>query len=76
MGGRPERFELCRTDVTEVAVAAFDVVEVVDVIGHGGGQFQGGGPFAGVEELDLHPGPERLHCGIVITVADGAERGQ
>jgi hypothetical protein len=36
MGGRPERFELCRTDVTEVAVAAFDVVEVVDVIGHGG----------------------------------------
>ena len=32
ISGRPERFELCRADVTEVAVTAFDVVEVVDVI--------------------------------------------
>ena len=32
----PERFELRGADVTEVAVTAFDVVEVVDVIGHGG----------------------------------------
>jgi IS30 family transposase len=37
IGGRPERFELCGADVTEVAVPSFDVVEVVDVIGHGGG---------------------------------------
>src|SRR6478609_7960936 len=33
IGGCPERFELCWADVTEVAVTAFDVVEVVDVIG-------------------------------------------
>jgi len=39
-------------------VAPFSVVEVVDVIGHGGGQFDAGGPFAGVQQLDLHPGPE------------------
>jgi transposase InsO family protein len=37
VGGRPERFELCRVDVTEVAVASFDVVEVVDVVGHRAG---------------------------------------
>jgi hypothetical protein len=49
IGGCPMRFELCGADVTEVAVTAFDVVEVVDVIGHGGGQFDGGGPLAGVE---------------------------
>jgi hypothetical protein len=49
IGGYPERFELCGADVTEVAVAAFDVVEVVDVVGDGGGQFQGGCLFAGVE---------------------------
>jgi hypothetical protein len=58
IGGRPERFELCWADVTEVAVTAFGVVEVVDVIGHRGGQLDGGGPSAGVEQLDLHPRPE------------------
>jgi hypothetical protein len=35
IGGRPERFELSGADVTEVAVTAFNVVEVVDVIGDG-----------------------------------------
>lgn len=35
MGGFPGCFKLCGADVTEVAVAAFDVAEVVDVIGHG-----------------------------------------
>ena len=34
-------------------MTGFDVVEVVDVIGHGGGQLDGGGPSAGVEQLDL-----------------------
>jgi hypothetical protein len=58
MGGCPEGFVLCGADVTEVAVAAFDVVEVVDVVGHCTGQFQRGRPSAGVEQLDLHPGPE------------------
>lgn len=37
IGGHPERFILCGADVTEVNVSAFNVVEVVDVIGHGGG---------------------------------------
>src|SRR3954452_4762673 len=32
-GGCPERFELCWADVTEVAVTAFGVVKVVDVVG-------------------------------------------
>ena len=36
------------------------VVEVVDVIGDGCGQLQGGRPFAGVEQLDLQPAPEQL----------------
>jgi hypothetical protein len=49
IGGRPERFVLCRADVTEVAVAAFDVVEVVDVVSYGRGKLEGGRPFAGVE---------------------------
>jgi hypothetical protein len=49
ISGRPERFELCGADITEVAVTSFDVVEVVDVIGHRGGQLEGGGPFARVE---------------------------
>ena len=53
IGGRPERFVLCRADVTEVAVSAFGVVEVVDVVGHGGGQLQSGRPSAGVEQFDL-----------------------
>jgi hypothetical protein len=39
MGGCPEHLVLCRADVTEVAVAAFDVVEVVDVVGHGRRKF-------------------------------------
>ena len=39
IGGCPERLVLCRADVTEVAVAAFDVVEVVDVVGYGRGEF-------------------------------------
>jgi hypothetical protein len=55
--GRPERFELCGADVTEVAVSAFDVVEVVDVVGHGGGQLDGGGPSAGVEQLVFETSP-------------------
>jgi hypothetical protein len=38
-------------------VAAFDVVEVVDVIGDRGGQFQSGGAFASVEEHDLKTSP-------------------
>jgi hypothetical protein len=45
--------ELCGADVTEVAVTAFDVVEVVDVIGDGRRQLKGRRPFAGV--LDLQP---------------------
>ena len=57
-------------------MAAFDVVEVVDIVGHGPGQFQGGRPFAGVEELDLQAGPEGFHGGVVIAVADGAEGGE
>ena len=73
IGGCPERFELRGADVTEVAVAAFDVVEVVDVVGHRGGQLDGGGPFAGVEQLDLHPCPERLHRGVIETVAHGPQ---
>lgn len=32
MGSCPQRLVSCGVDVTEVAVAAFDVVEVVDVI--------------------------------------------
>ena len=47
--------ELCGADVTEVAVTAFDVVEVVDVIGDGRRQLKGRRPFAGVGQLDLQP---------------------
>jgi hypothetical protein len=57
-------------------VTVFDVVEVVDVIGDGRGQLKGRCPFSGVEQLDLQPAPERLHGGVVVTVAHGAERGQ
>lgn len=48
IGGRPERFVICRADVTEVAVAPFGVVRVVDVVGNGCGQLQSGRPFTGV----------------------------
>src|SRR6202008_426930 len=68
IGGCPERFELCGADVTEVAVTAFDVVEVVDVIGDGPRQLKGRRPFAGVGQLDLQPAPERLHGGVVVTL--------
>jgi hypothetical protein len=57
-------------------VTAFDVIEVIDVISHCHSQLQGGRPFAGVEQLDLEAGPKRFHSGVVVTVADGAERGQ
>jgi hypothetical protein len=39
MGGRPERFELCWADVTEVAMAAFELVDVVDVVGYGSDRY-------------------------------------
>jgi hypothetical protein len=42
IGGRPERLELCRADVTEIAVAAFGVVEVVGVVGHRAGSIDSG----------------------------------
>jgi hypothetical protein len=36
-------------------VAPVDVLEVVDVIGQGGRQLDGGGLFGGVEQFDLYP---------------------
>ncbi|SLB29885.1 Uncharacterised protein [Mycobacteroides abscessus subsp. massiliense] len=53
IGGCPERFELCGADVTKIAVTAFDVVEIVDVVGHCGGQLDGGGPFTSVSTCNL-----------------------
>jgi hypothetical protein len=57
-------------------VATFFVGEVVDVIGHGGSQFDSCRPLAGVKWLDLHPRTERLHGGVVEAVAHGAERAE
>src|SRR3954466_11085421 len=69
-------FRTLWADVTEVAVPTFDVVEVVDVICYGGGQLDGGRRSADVEQLDLHPRPERLHGSVIEAVAHGAERAE
>ena len=65
--GDQGRFELCGSDVAEVAVAAFDVLEVIDAIGHGGGQFDGRSPLVDVKQLDLHPRPDESMAASSIT---------
>ena len=57
----PELLILGGADVAEVAVSAFGVVEIVDVIGHRDGQFHGGGPLPSVQQFGLHASPERLN---------------
>jgi hypothetical protein len=57
-------------------VAPCGVAKVVDVVGHRRGQLEGGRPFTCVEQLDLQPGPKRLHRGVIEAIADGAKGGQ
>ena len=55
---------------------AFDVVEVVDVIGHPGGQFDPRCSSAGIGHLDAHPRPEQFHGGAIEAVAQSPERAK
>src|SRR5687767_6338261 len=53
-------------------MSTLTVVEDLQVLEERGGQFQSGGPDLPVQQLDLHPAPERLHQGIIETGADRA----
>ena len=53
---------------------ALAVVERLDVLEHGGLQFEPGGPGAAVDELFLEGGEERLGDGVVVGVSAGAHR--
>lgn len=53
----------------QARVSALAVVEDLEVFEDGVGQFDAGSPPPPVEELDLHPGPERFDHSIIETVA-------
>lgn len=53
---------------------ASGVVEEFDVVVDGAGELDPGLPAFAVEELDLHPPPERLDHRIVVCAADGPHR--
>ena len=59
----------------ERRVSALTVVEGLQVLEERGGQLQARGPGLPVQQLDLHPAPERLHQGVVEARADRAHRG-
>ena len=54
-------------------VAALLVMEGIDVVSRRRAQFENRCPFSPVPQLSLHPGPERLDHGIVITIANSSE---
>lgn len=60
--------ELWGTDVTAVAVSAFDYVEVVDVVGHLRSQLDRRRPRASVEQLNLQPRSERLRVSVIVAL--------
>lgn len=74
LGRGPEGFVLVGTDVTDLAVDTVGVVDAVDSVRHRDHEFEGCCPSPGVEQLDLHPTPERLDHRIVETIADRPER--
>ena len=55
---------------------AITVVEVLDVVGDGHGQFELRGPTLSIQQFDLHRSPKRLHRRIVVAVAYGSHRSQ
>ncbi len=55
------------------AVAADAGVEDLDPVEDLRGELDPGPPFATVEQLGLHPGPETLHDGVIERIADGAK---
>src|SRR3712207_1795888 len=61
---------------TERRVSALTVVEDLQVLEERGGQLQARGPGLAIQQLDLHPAPERLHQGVVETCPHSAHRGQ
>jgi hypothetical protein len=50
------------------------IVEHLDVVKDGIGQFEARLPRLAVEELVLHARPERLHHGVVERISDRSER--
>ncbi len=48
------------------------IMEIVDVIGHGGAQSHDGVPLSSVKQLGLHSTPKRLDHGVVIAIPDGS----
>src|SRR4029450_5483189 len=67
--------ELYRGQHAEAAVAALSVVEDLQVLKDRIRQLDAGAPAVSVQQLDLHPRPERLDHGVVVAVADRPHRG-
>jgi hypothetical protein len=57
-------------------VSSAAVVECLDVLEDRVGKLDAGVPSLPVEQLGLHPSPERFHDGVVIGIVDAAQRGQ
>ncbi len=70
---RPGRAPIS-AEATERTVSSRRTAEVLDVVGHGDGQFERGPPLPPVEQLDPHRAPGRLHRGVVVAVA-GSDQG-
>lgn len=67
-------FEGDRGEHPEAAVPTDPIIERFDPVEDSGGQLNSGHPFLGVEQLGLHPAPERLDRRVIERVADTAER--
>src|SRR5215471_12044698 len=68
--------ELYRGLPAERGMAAVAVVEPFDVFEYGAGELEAGVPPLPVQQLGLHPCPERLGEGVVIRVTDAAQGRQ
>lgn len=63
---------LDRAEHAERGVPPLTVVEDLKVLEDRVGELETGVPSLAVEELDLHPRPERFHLAVVVAVTDRA----
>jgi hypothetical protein len=74
--GGVKLLEFNRGAPAQGAVASLPVVEDLQVFKDRVGELDTGPPPLAIQQLGLHPGPERLDHRVVIGVTNGAHRGQ